>query len=652
MQFSVKMFNVILLMMCIFSVRGNASSADDPQLPIGLNLMWINYYGPELMFNDLATTLGGWLTRDAGSYEWNTNRQDAFEWDENGYPLEVPVTVDETEVHVHAIFSNTYPAGNYVVLYDGEGEVHVTDPRNAGIEEISREPGRIVVYLSGNNFEAIEQKGSVNFGDLEIRSSTRDNHVRNLHIVPEHLEDCYQDSLFFEPYLKGLRPFHCLRFMQTQHTNGQHYDEETGTFGGQHSWSDRRTPTYFSQASSAIKGGPAIELLCALSNTVEADAWFCIPHMADDNYIKKFAETVKEHLNPALKVYIEYSNEVWNWAGSYPQSHWVVNNAPGMHDSLRSALEAIGEAGEMHPEKDAFMACRVFKIWESVFNGEDRKRLIRTVGVQHGWPGNTGRILKWLADNSPEGDPGCDMVSPGGYFGIGNYDDVTGETTAGQVMQWADDHFDEGPGANTLESGEYAKEYGIDYCVYEGGSHINNQTGDDTYDQLFIQVQREEEMYEMYRKNFSTHLDPRVDCKLFVAYAYTTGIFGHLHDPLELLDWEHARSDYPKWRALLDFNSQKKPLDAGRRMQDQEKRFERNFENGISVHSDELRITGCNSAQKYELIRPDGKVLIRYSEAPVNGEATLPMKSIAAGCYFLRITEGENVGIRRVLFAP
>jgi hypothetical protein len=45
-----------------------------------------------------------------------------------------------------------------------------------------------------------------------------------------------------------------------------------------------------------------------------------------------------------------------------------------------------------------------------------------------------------------------------------------------------------------------------------------------------------------------------------VAFNYCQGLFGHLDSPLQLTDWEQARQDNPKWRALLDANTPKVPL--------------------------------------------------------------------------------------------
>ena len=49
-----------------------------------------------------------------------------------------------------------------------------------------------------------------------------------------------------------------------------------------------------------------------LANHVGAAPWFNMPHLGDDSYQRGFAQMVKERLRPDVKVYVEYSNEVWH----------------------------------------------------------------------------------------------------------------------------------------------------------------------------------------------------------------------------------------------------------------------------------------------------------------------------------------------------
>ena len=49
--------------------------------------------------------------------------------------------------------------------------------------------------------------------------------------------------------------------------------------------------------------GVSLEYMVELSNVLEADMWYCIPHAADDDYVRKAAELIKEKLHPDRKLY-------------------------------------------------------------------------------------------------------------------------------------------------------------------------------------------------------------------------------------------------------------------------------------------------------------------------------------------------------------
>ncbi len=75
-------------------------------------------------------------------------------------------------------------------------------------------------------------------------------------------------------------------------------------------WADRPKPT----DASFAKAGVPWEYLIQLCNQVGSNLWACIPAHATDDYIRQFATLVKGTLNANLKIYLEYSNEVWNLA--------------------------------------------------------------------------------------------------------------------------------------------------------------------------------------------------------------------------------------------------------------------------------------------------------------------------------------------------
>ena len=89
---------------------------------------------------------------------------------------------------------------------------------------------------------------------------------------------------------------------------------------------------------SSAQMGAAWEYAVRLANETNTDMWICVPVAATDDYIAKLAQLIRygsdgtnpytspeanpvwAPLNPGLKVYVEFSNEVWNTAGAFPQS--------------------------------------------------------------------------------------------------------------------------------------------------------------------------------------------------------------------------------------------------------------------------------------------------------------------------------------------
>lgn len=59
-----------------------------------------------------------------------------------------------------------------------------------------------------------------------------------------------------------------------------------------------------------------IEILVELANELQINPWFCIPHMATDDYVTQFATYVRDHLSADLVARYELSNEVWNTANA------------------------------------------------------------------------------------------------------------------------------------------------------------------------------------------------------------------------------------------------------------------------------------------------------------------------------------------------
>jgi hypothetical protein len=148
-------------------------------------------------------------------------------------------------------------------------------------------------------------------------------------------------TLFTTPYKDSLRRFKVLRFMDFLATNSNQ----------QQHWSDRLTPTQYSMNQTVTgygwqgKGG-AYEYAIALCNELKADCWLTVPTQADDDYVRQLAILTKAQLNPKLKLYIEYSNELWNFAPAFGQSNQNLALAKAEVASGQSPLNFDGGTNE------------------------------------------------------------------------------------------------------------------------------------------------------------------------------------------------------------------------------------------------------------------------------------------------------------------
>ncbi|MDC7221126.1 MAG: hypothetical protein PQJ59_14415 [Spirochaetales bacterium] len=568
------LFLTILLGGCALIVQNNFTSENDEydeipdpsyeaSLPIGMNLHSLNYYTPAPIFTDAMTTAGSMFTfyTDESGSAWNTGMIDEVERDSTGYPTYVPQETSDGHESLIRFLINNYYEGRYRVFWEGDGTLEAGGNR---LEE--DELGYYIDLLGtgGNTW-------------LNITYSNVDDPLRNIRIIPEDYEMYSYDDYdpegfptFLASYLEGLEEFHALRFMDWVCTNGS--DQVDWGDGSDNNATpddytdDRITTDYFSQGTYQ---GISFDYAIELCNELQVDAWVCIPHMASDDYITNLAELWRDNLDDGLKIYLEFSNEMWNW--NFVQAQWVLYNGSysdypePVDDYVVTQLEALGEAGEGHPEKDAFMMARAFYLWDEVFGSEMEERVVKVATGQHAWYDNSNRILSYLFDESEYyGAIGCDALSVGGYFGF-SYDNHVEWEELGDDLSFQQIYYDtyqyflESTIEWTEESAAYATEYGIDYYVYEGGQHMQpyNQSEWD-YNQQLWDFQIDERMYELYMHNFDLHVQDNVNCGLFMAFSYIGtreskyGSWGHL-ETLDQIGGTY--SDAPKYQALLDVNS-------------------------------------------------------------------------------------------------
>lgn len=510
------MLGRLLILAHLLSCGGLPAAAARP--PIGTNLNGLTYYSTELPFVDVFKTAGAWVS---GTEEnWNDGRRldlDKHGWVRSLEPGQVALSV---LFHDTAKFSGTL-AKRYVVQYEGTGTIRYA------------ELAKLVEHAEHRDIIEIET-GAGN-ATLTLTSTDPDDHLRGIRIIPEG-STAGPGELFNPVFVERLKGYRALRFMNW--ILGESSEDIAAR-----RWSKRPLPR---DALWSVKGAP-VETMVALSNRVGADPWFTMPHAADDEYVRRFAELVKKSLDSKRKVYLEYSNEVWNT--EYPQTAYAREQglAAGLSkDPDEAVLRFYAKrAGEM------------FAIWEKAFGKE---RLVRVLSFQSdGLPEYSDEAALSFGETRKH----VDAVAIGPYFGADLAADAAGAARAGkmsldELMSELETSSLPKAKAQMLAHAAVARKYGLPLLAYEGGQHLWNTSGRSApeLDALFNAANRDPRMGALY----SRYLDDWA--------AAGGGLFVHLLDcgnfenagnwgALEYLT--QPRTEAPKFDALQRFMEGRPP---------------------------------------------------------------------------------------------
>ncbi len=335
-----------------------------------------------------------------------------------------------------------WPAGRYVVTYDGVGTVAVR-PENGNL---STSIVRTIQNMFVINY--VPDKGGL---DLVILGTDPTNPVRNIKVLPE---SSIGISKFDQRFIAYCKQFACLRFMDMQQTNDSK----------QVRWADRTQM----DGKQTLSSGVAYEHMIDLCNETKSDAWFCIPHLADNDYVMKCASLMKTRLDPSLKCYVEFTNEPWN--DSFQQAQYC--QAQGL---------ALGLDTNPHQAKLKFYAKRaleVFSIFASVF-------VNATIGRGDGTKATLVRVLgghvvdTYGAENSVLKNTlgKADVYAIAPYFGGGFGAAEVGLSTTAFFQKLTA----EVTGMRTVleQNKTIAANFGLQLVAYEGGQHLRDNTDTD-----------------------------------------------------------------------------------------------------------------------------------------------------------------------------
>lgn len=289
--------------------------------------------------------------------------------------------------------------------------------------------------------------------------------------------------------------------------------------------------------SMAVTSCVSYETMIALCNRLSRNMWTCVPACANDDYIRQLAILLRDTLDPILKIYIEWSNEVWNW---------------GFAQFLNGKAE-----GYRHGYGGNFArgyACRckeIFDIFYDVFGDQASSRLIRVVAGQ--------AVSTWATRNYvlPIMEGKFDALSPATYFGapwqVGYTADEWLDATIAELQnntwlpalsQWAAlrDQYSASLGRRIL------------LVAYEGGAGLVTPEAEVP---TGIEIQTHPKMYTAYQLWLQSQEDYGFD--LIIPYSHIGnwgkyGFWGHIRYEDDVISLETTPKYWPILQYALDRN--------------------------------------------------------------------------------------------------
>ena len=444
------------------------------------------------------------------------------------------------------------PKGEYSVLYDGEGQIDYL--QNAKL--VSRKDGEDTIRFDARAdgfmtavaqiVESNPEKPLNNIRIIMPGGICKNSPYKHVSNQSECGDSKYLDfkthyaSILFNPdYLNFMKDFSVIRLMPMSGIT-RNPDER---------WDQR--PHLKEATWGGIYGsrGAPLEIQIELANRLQADPWLNVPHIADDNYMRKFAEYVKEHLNPKLTPHIEYTNEAWN-------SNFVHNEH----------VQKMGIAQKL--DQDALLAgykyyakrsVEFFEIWDEVYKGQikdGRKQFVRIIG---GWDTRPDISSVILAYNDTYKSTDAIAIAP--YIG-GNLRGFRASKTVDDIFELLNDEKSYRSLPKIMheleQHAKLADEFGVSLIAYEGGQGLVDWAARDYLkhpNPLFYAANRDERMNTLYQELYKQWRGLGAD--LFVAFSAPrscnwSGCWGlkeHIKQPLDKA---------PKLQASLKFIEENK----------------------------------------------------------------------------------------------
>ncbi|MEJ5990296.1 hypothetical protein WG902_09880 [Ramlibacter sp. PS3R-8] len=520
-------------------LRAPTLAAASGRAPVGVNLEGLYDWARLQPFVDLMKTARPWGTVDA---PWEERAEvDALGWPTGDAGVIVNVRTFEPGDERKAYRYLT--RGVYKLKFKGRATVATTS---------------VNVTVRGYRYDAAANRSTadvvVGAGADAIMLTFRNTRggVKNVSL---RRPGYGATETFTNEFREAMQPFGVLRLMDFLRTNDNPV----------RGWGERTTPASATQASR--KGG-AIEYAIQIANEFDKDIWINIPSGANDTYVRQLALLLRRDLAPGRVVYVEYSNELWNFI--FPQA------TENLEAAVREAVEGdrtltngrlctrelfnanVGECNKYHAGYNRIgkRVVQISDIFADVFGAAAMNNRVRVVyATQFASPGIAEQVLKNIATYRGQPSSKFYAVATAPYFYLSEQLASSEWASQEQILQSLQSSLNSENepyfAAGALENGAFVRKayrgglnsgashkaladfYGLKSIAYEGGPDLRQNPANAT---TKIAANRDVKMGALVRNELAQWFGCGND--LFMHFSLTSswdryGYWGLTNDPLE-----------------------------------------------------------------------------------------------------------------------
>ena len=324
---------------------------------LGANVNGFSDYSQDRVFNDVFKTNRGLSNSTTEPYNGISPAVDASGWATQDFGVVVMVGMDSTM------------GGVYKVKFKGQATMNALASgftvQNQVYTASSNTTTADLVYST-----AIQNGEQMMIGFTNTNFGGGVKGVKNIEIWKPGI--AIGGATFSQKFIDHIKRFSTIRYMDWHATNNS----------ADSLWANRTLPTSITQSTDH---GVAWEYIIEMANILKKDVWINIPHKANNEYITELAKLLKLKLDPSLKIYTEYSNEVWNW--QFEQATWNLNQAK-IEGNANGAIDFdnANDDNTWHYRRIANRGKQISDIFRSIFGDADMMTKIRPIyAVQIAW---------------------------------------------------------------------------------------------------------------------------------------------------------------------------------------------------------------------------------------------------------------------------